>query len=225
MKKNINDISLLLAQHFLDIEVDPLLYEPDLKLVKDNSEEIGLYSKYLGRLHDSHILDAHFSDNKFTLKLNDFATRVFAYEIITKYNLQTDRDKLIFPVKLEFETSDITFNSVDEDGKIEEIKRTGIDLYLYDQILSVDKEYINVGIVVWKKKKIGRGKQILILLKAKSILLTEFQKVQWENLFGNEYDNYFNYFKEQFYKGRYLSDSTECKKLVDEYYKIINDKQ
>jgi hypothetical protein len=81
-----------------------------------------------------------------------------------------------FPIQVDFETTNLTFNTVDEDGNIQRIEPTTIDEYLYEQIISIDNEKIEIGLVVWKngiKKK--PGQHILILMTVKNIILTELQ--------------------------------------------------
>ena len=218
MKRNIKDVSPLLAPHFLDIEADPSLFKINDRLVKEHSHKIGLYSKYLGHLHDSLILQTDLTSNRFSLILNDFTTYSFASAIVEKHTIAIDHNKLIFPIHFNFKISDLSFNAVDEEGNIKRIKRTRIDEYLYDQVITIDSENIRIGLVFYNNNKTRRRKQILILLTAQNILLEEHQKEAWNNLFGDKYDDCYNYFRAQFNKGRYLSDYTECEKLVDEYF-------
>ena len=218
MTVNIKDVSPLLAPHFLDIEADPSLFKINNKLINEHSDKIGLYSKYLGHLHDSLILQTDLTLNKFSLILNDFTTYSFASAIVEKHAITIDHDKLIFPIQLNFKISDLSFNAVDEEGNIKRIKRTRIDEYLYDRVITVDSENICIGLVFYNDNKTRRRKQILILLTAQNISLEEHQKEAWNNLLGDKYDDCYNYFRAQFNKGRYLSDYTECKNLVDEYF-------
>jgi hypothetical protein len=75
--------------------------------------------------------------------------------------------------------------------------------------------------VVWKDGiKNEPGQQILILISAKSITLTELQDNAWTEIFGSTYDDYYKYFKEQLATGRYLSDQPTCYELFDEYETI-----
>jgi hypothetical protein len=222
MTKNIQDVVPLLADIFLDLEADSTLFNRNQKLVSDNSKRIGLYYKYLGLLHDSWVLKTNITSDKFSITLNDFTTHVFADAIIEKHSLNIEHDKLVFPIQLDFEISDLSFNTVDEEGNIQRIKPLFVDEYLYEQIITVDNKNIAVGLVVWKNNNDNPGQHILILLSAKSILLTEQQDKAWKDLFGDKYNDCFNYFKTQFDKGRYLSDFTKCKELVDEFYRQQN---
>ena len=117
----------------------------------------------------------------------------------------------------------VSFNTVDEDGNIHNIEPTNIDEYLYEQIISVEKDIIEIALIVWKNGiENNPGQEILVLINAKSITLKENQDNAWKEIFGNTYDNYYNYFKQQLAIGKYLSDYSICEELYDEYEKQFN---
>ena len=224
MTRNIQDIAPLLADHFVDIESDATTFEENNKLVADNAQRLGLYHKYLGLLHDSWFIKTNITADKFSITLNDFTTHVFSDVIVDKKKLGIDHDKLVFPIQLDFETTNLTFNTVDEDGNIQSIEPTTINEYLYEQIISIDNDKIEIGLVVWKDGiEEERGQHILILMSVKNITLTELQDNAWSEIFGNAYDNYYKYFKTQLDTGRYLSDQSNCYELYDEYEGQLND--
>jgi hypothetical protein len=218
MKNRIQDLAPLLADDFVDFEANSKTRKKYSKLVDENSHRLGLYYKYLGLLHDSTIVKINITTDKFSITLNDFTTQVFSDVIVDKNKLGIDHDKLVFPIQLDFETINLTFNTVDEDGTIQCIEPTIINEYLYEQIISIDEDKIEIGLVAWKDGiEEKRGKHILILMKVKNIILTELQAIAWTEIFGNAYDNYYKYFKTQLDSGRYLSDQSICNELYDEY--------
>jgi hypothetical protein len=224
MTRNIQDIAPLLADHFVDIESDATTFEKNNKLVSDNSKRLGLYHKYLGLLHDSWFIKTNSTVDKLSITLNDFTIRVFSDVIVDKKKLDIDHDKLVFPIQLDFETTNLSFNTVDEDGNIQTIEPTALNEYLYEQIISIDNDKIEIGLVVWKNGiDDERGQHILILMSVKNITVTELQDNAWKELFGNAYDKYYKYFKTQLDTGRYLSDQSNCYELYDEYEKQLND--
>ena len=207
MTRNIQDIAPLLAGYFMDIESDETTFEENNKLVTHNAQRLGLYHKYLGLLHDSWFMKTNFTADKFSITLNDFTTHVFSDVIVDKKKLNIDHDKLVFPIQVDFETTNLTFNKVDEDGNIQSIEQTNISEYLCEQIISIENDEIEIGLVVWKDGiDDERGQNILILMSVKNITLTELQDNAWKEIFGNTYDNYYKYFKTQLDTGRYLSD-------------------
>ena len=221
MNRNIQDVAPLLADHFIDIELDSSVFENNQKLVADNAHRIGLYYKYLGLLHDSWFIKTNIIADKFSITLNDFTTHVFSDVIVDRKKLKINHDKLVFPIRLDFEITNLTFNTVDEDGYIQSIEPTTLNEYLFEQIISIDSNNIEIGLMAWKDGiKNEPGEQILILISAKSITLTESQDNAWTEIFGNAYDNYYKYFKEQLDTGRYLSDQPNCYELFDEYETI-----
>tara|TARA_R110002124_G_scaffold287259_1_gene472085 strand:+ start:154 stop:852 length:699 start_codon:yes stop_codon:yes gene_type:complete len=223
MTRNIQDIAPFLADHFVDIESDATTLEDNNKLVADNAQRLGLYHKYLGLLHDSWFIKTNITEDKFSITLNDFTTHVFSDVIVDKKKLSIDHDKLVFPIQLDFETTNLTFNTVDEDGNIHSIEPTTINEYLYEQIISINNDRIEIGLVVWQDGiEEERGKHILILMSVKNITLTELQDNAWTAIFGNTYDSYYKYFKTQLDTGRYLSDQSICNELYDEYEGQLN---
>lgn len=223
MTRKIQDIAPLLTDHFVDIESDITTLEKNKKMVADNAKRLGLFHKYLGLLHDSWFIKTNITADKFSITLNDFTTHVFSDVIVDKKKLNIDHDKLVFPIQVDFETTNLTFNTVDEYGNIQSIEPTTIHEYLYEQIISIDNDKIEIGLVVWKsgtKKK--PGQHILILMSVNNISLTELQDNAWTEIFGKAFDNYYKYFKTQLDTGRYLSDQSNCYELYDEYEKQLN---
>lgn len=223
MTRNIQDIAPLLADHFVDIESNATTFEVNNKLVADNAQRLGLYHKYLGLLHDSWFIKTNITAEKFSITLNDFTTHVFSGVIVDKKKLSIDHDKLVFPIQLDLEITNLTFNTVDDDGNIQSIDPTSINEYLYEQIISIDNDKIEIGLVVWKDGIDDKpGQHILILMSVKNIILTELQHNAWTELFGNAYDEYYKYFKTQLDNGRYLSDQSNCYEIYDEYERQLN---
>jgi hypothetical protein len=223
MIRNIQDIAPLLAGHFMDVESDATAFEENNKLVADNAQRLGLYRKYLGLLHDSWFIDTNITADKFSITLNDFTTHVFSDVIVDKKKLNIEHDKLVFPIQLDFEITSITFNTVDEDDNIQPIEPASINEYLYEQIISIKNDKIEIGLVVWKDGiDDNAGQHILILMNVKNIIMKELQDNAWAAIFGTSYDNYYKYFKAQLDTGRYLSDQLNCYELYDEYERQSN---
>lgn len=218
MKRSIQDIASLLAYHFMDVEIDAKALSLNNKLVANNAHRLGLYHKYFGLLHDSWFIRTNLTSDQFSITLNDFTTHVFSDVIVEKKKLDIDHDTLVFPIRIDFKIKNLTFNTVDEDGNIQRIEATTINEYLYEQVISVDNEIIEIGLVVWKDGDDDEpGQRILILMSVKNITLTELQDNAWAEIFGNAYDSYYQYFKKQLGVGRYLSHQTRCYELYDEF--------
>jgi hypothetical protein len=150
MRKKIQHISPLLADHFVDTEIDTMTIERNKKLVTDNADRLGQYYKYLGLLHDSWLIKTNITANRFSIILNDFTTHVFSDVIVERKKIKIDHEKLVFPIHIDFDIINLTFNTVDEFGNIQIIESTTIDEYLYEQIISIDKDIMEIGLVVWK---------------------------------------------------------------------------
>ena len=107
MTRRIQDIAPLLADHFVDIERDATTIEENNKLVADNAQRLGLYHKYLGLLHDSWFLKTNITSDKFSITLNDFTTPVFSDVIVDKKKIKIDHEKLVFPIQVDLETTNL----------------------------------------------------------------------------------------------------------------------
>ena len=219
-KKNILDVAPLLCHNF------GMEYEPEydvnqyLQTIDDSTVALGVFKKYFdSKLHDSWVLETSVTENIFSVRLNDFSTHVFADALIKKKGLIIDYKKLVFPIQLEFKTnSKALFNLVDDDGYLTEIEPTQLNVYLYEQIVSYKNKTIELAFNFWKDSK-GRkpGQDILLLISATDIIVSEQQDLAWKKLFGTEFDGYYHYFKHQFDSDRYVSDQHICVDLINEY--------
>jgi hypothetical protein len=158
------------------------------------------------------------------LNLNDFTTHVFADAIVEKFQVDVEHDKLVFPVILELKGNlNMQFFRVEEYGDLESIDQISVDEYLGEQILKLNDDLIEIAFELWhtNPNEDLPGERILMIASAKELNLTENQDEAWNEIFGKKYDDYYQYFKEQFESARYVSDYTECLKLVDEYEEKI----
>jgi len=217
MAHKIQEIAPLLAEQFIDFEADSTIVANYDKLLHENADRIGLYQNYFPLLHDSWFLDTTLTENKYSIILNDYTRYLFSLALIERKELEIDPGDLVFLLHGDFVTSDVTFNRVDNNGVMIPIEPTTIDVYLYEQILEIDKEQIELGLVVWKNYPNKQGEHILILMGVKDIVVTEYQDKSWSLVFGNSYDDYLAYFKSQLQEGRYLSDQELCAELIDEF--------
>jgi hypothetical protein len=221
MRNRIQEIAPILAEHLIEFENDSETIKNYYEYLNSHSQRLGLYYKYLPLLHDSWFIETKLTENKFEIILNEYTTFIFATALNHKKSLKINHDKLVFPSQIDFtKLSEISFNEVDENGIIHEIKQTRIDEYLYEQIISINQESIDIGLIAWKENKDRPGQEILILMKFEDFIITELQNKNWERVFGDEYKEYYNYFKSQLQIGRYLSDQSICEELIDEFEKI-----
>lgn len=215
--KTIKGVAPLLANIFTDYDADKQTLQRYLELVEENSHQLGLLYKYFYRLHDSRLIKAKLTRNKFVMILDHFTTHIFAEMLVKIKNLKIDHDLLVFPIRFEFEILNLSFNKVRKNGKIIKIKPTNFHEYLYEQIISINGNLLEIGLVVWKTRKRKQSKYILILIKAKNINVVELQQQAWKNIFRNNFNDYFGYFKSQFDRGRYLNDDSNCRELIEEF--------
>ncbi|MBW4890333.1 hypothetical protein KXQ82_11420 [Mucilaginibacter sp. HMF5004] len=217
MLKNIRTIVPILASQFIDVDDDIELETDYNKFVIDKKGLLGGFYKYIDKLHDSWIINTNISADTYSITLNDFTTHVFADALVESKGLRLNSDKLVFPIRLDFQTTDISYNTVDDDGNISQMELTLIDEYLAEQVIKITDGIIEIGLVAWKNG--APGKRILILINAKSISVRDDRDEAWTKIFTSKYDQYYKYFISQLEKGIFLSDVTKCKKLIDEFDK------
>lgn len=220
MTRRIQNVAPLLTDIFMNVETDHTALSAYHKMVSNNYARLGLFYKYSCRLHDSRVLAYNLARKSFSVTLNEFTTHVFADSVVNRKRVKINHEKLIFPLRINFEIKDLTFNTVDDEGVLTKIEPVAIDEYQYEEIISIDDKEIEIGLVFLKNKKKSPSQQILILLSAVNILVTELQEEAWTAIFRGKYSDYYRYFKFQFEKGRHLSGCTECNELVDEYDSI-----
>jgi hypothetical protein len=194
------------------------------KFLNDNSNILKNFNKYLFcLLHDSWIIDLEIKSDLLILTLNDFSTHVFADAIVDKFNIDIEHEKLIFPLILELKGNlSVEFYKVDSHGYLKRIEQISVDEYLYEQVLNLDQDSIEIVFVLWHNNPIEDmpGERVLMIVSSKELNLTENQDIAWIEIFGDKYNEYYQYFKEQFDSERYVSDYTQCMNLVDEFEEI-----
>ncbi len=219
--RNIQEIAPFLANDFIDLDEPIFDFAKYSKFLDDNSEQLGNLKKYLiGKLHDSWITSFNLEEEKLRINLNDFSTHVFSDAIVEKFNIKIDYDKLVFPVTIEIKGDlKVDFFQVEENGDLKTIDQISCSEYLGEQILKLNSNQLEIAFELWHDNPDEDlpGDRILMLVSAKELKLIENQDKAWNEIFGNTYDNYYQYFKEQFQSNRYVSDYSEYLKLVDEY--------
>ena len=215
MNRKIQDIAPLLADDFVDFEIDLLTIENYRKLLDQEKHRIGLYYKYIPLLHDSGVIETKIMENKFSLTLNEFTRFVFASALIDKKGLNIDKEKMTFPLQIDFDIINLTFNKVDDSGLIQPIEPTDLGVYLYEQIVSIDNDKLEIGMIFWKDYENKPGEHILILLTARNINIIEKQDEKWIHYFGESFNKYLDFYKLQLESGEYFSDQWICEKMID----------
>lgn len=219
--RNIKEVAPLLADDFVDLDEPIFDYSQYSKLVGDRSGQLGNLKKYLIRkLHDSWITNFELDEEMLQIDLNDFSTHVFSDAIVERFEIEIDHDKLVFPVTLEVKGNlKVEFFEVEENGDLRGIDQISLSEYLGEQVLKLNPDQIEIAFEFWHDNPDYDlpGEIILVLVTAKELKLIENQDKAWNEIFGNTYDSYYQYFKEQFESDRYVSDYSECLKLVDEF--------
>jgi hypothetical protein len=212
---NIKEIAPFLADDF--IEPSELSFDIDKysHFLKINGQKLGTYNKYLiCKLHDSWVINISMTGNEFLISLNDFSTHIFADTIIEKNQMPLDSENLIFPLDLVFKKNlRIDYYKVNDKGKLLPTDAIKLDVYLYEQVLTISEDKIKIAFNFWNDLL---GQWIILIVSASELNVIENQDEAWQRIFGNKFDNYYNYFKNQFNSNRYVSDLNICSELIDE---------
>lgn len=217
----INDIAPLQASDWVD-DIDPDLdINKYLHFLNQNADTLGTFKKYLPcKLHNSWVTDFEINPKKLRIAMNDFSTHVFADAIIERKNLKINHDLLVFPVNIELQGNvESVAYTVDEDGTVHEMELPSIDEYLGEQIVELDDTHVKIVFQLWRSAKAHEtfGERIAVVAYADRMVFIEKQDEAWKHVFGNKYAAYYQYYKKQFYSGRYVSDYGICLEIVDEY--------
>lgn len=225
ISKNIRTVAPLLAGDFVEVSDQVFNIGEYEKFIEINKSKLGLFANYLiCKFHNSTIIETKVTDSRFTIVLNDFSTYVFASSIIEKNNLRIDTDNILFPIQLDFITEGkAIFYRVDDNGSMTEIEPFELDEYLYEQVISINNEIIEIVFELWKSANENQpGERFLITLTTTEIQITEKMDVAWRQVFGSHFDNYFHFFRKHFNSDRNVSDQHSCIELIEEYDKLFS---
>jgi hypothetical protein len=212
---NIKVLASTFIENYTEEDVPNSIYEEYSKKIAKYKEYIGIGSRYFfGHLHDSKIISCKNNNGNLYLKLNEMATLQFACALIDKLKLNINKSKIIFPLEISSEnTSHLSLNIVDTNGKIIENNFIKVSEYLYEEIIEWTDVNIKIAFDLWTNKI--KPYRYLLLLSCRKINILENQKIHWNNYFGNEYDKYYDIFLEERKKGIYLSDYSICLKFME----------
>lgn len=188
------------------------LYENKYEQIKGTT----LYS-YLRYLHDSQILEFIKNKNEISIMMNDFIFTNFIYALCEYKKINIDFKKQIFPVTFIFKNlKNYSFNKVKESGiikSIDTIKFKNCKEYLYDEIISLDENGIEIGFVFYTNKR----EKILFLISSCKIDIIENQLENFKKIFGEDYNGVLSVYLKRRQREEYLSYTEELQ-MIQEYY-------
>ena len=216
----IQDIAPTLVENFTEFEVEKTVYEKYIEKRENYKKHIGIASKYFFyHLHDSDILNLKRINGKdLFLQVNDFSTLEFACALIDKKELNIKKETLKFPLEIiSKNTKHLSLNIVELDGKIYPCRFRQLNEYLYEEIISWENNHIEIAFDLWKHNV--NQCRFLLLLACEKLEFLEKQKTAWIEYFGTTYDDYYQIFEKERHEGRFLSDYSQCEKLIEEIEK------
>ena len=218
---NIKELAPTLSTNFVDEEENfhakfHQIHKEYQQKIEKIKQKMGIGAKYfLGHLHDSKILSSKIKDNNLSLILNDMATLQFACALIDKMGLKINKSKMKFPLEIKTkETTHLSLNIVDDNGKIFGNEFFKLKEYLYEEIIAWTDENIEIAFDLWDTKKMPTPRYLL-LVACKKIEFIEGQDKYWKKYFGDKYNSYYQYFLNERNNGEYLSDYSLCKQFID----------
>jgi hypothetical protein len=177
---NIKSLTPILANVFMDgfVLTESILkdYQEYFMLKQD---ELGILTKYLNnQMSDFEILSIFKDDNSLRIEINDLNYCLMAEEIARENSLAIDACKVKLPFILIFKNIEhYSVSEVDNTGELKEITDYSIvenSQILFDQLIYLDKNTIEIGFSLWKYIN-GTGHNFLLLLSAKTVKVIEAQ--------------------------------------------------
>lgn len=213
---NIQTVAPFLANQFIDSETPTSDYTAYESFLTQHAEQLGPFQKYLiGKLHDSKVLEIAHNHEQHRIVLNDFTTWVFAEALLSKKKPALHPESFTFPITLEFQGNpSIHYYQVTPEGLLYPIPPVPVDEYLYEQVTQITSQCIEIAFDFWKSG--SPGETLLVMASSQQLTVNEGQDEAWQQLFGDQFDEYYAYFKKQFNKGRYVSDYQKCLDLIEE---------
>ncbi len=212
----IQTVAPFLANQFIDSATHTFDFTAYESFLAQHAEQLGSFKKYLiDKLHDSKVLEIAHNHEQLRIVLDDFNTLVFAEALLSKKQPALHPESFTFPITLEFQGNpSIHYYQVTPEGVLHPIPPVPVDEYLYEQVTQITNQCIEIAFKFWKSG--SPGKAILVMVSSQQLTVTEGQDEAWQQVFGDQFDAYYSYFKEQFNEGRYLSDYQECLNLIKE---------
>jgi hypothetical protein len=182
------------------------------------------------KLHDSWVEAIEYDENHFSMTLNDFSAHCFADAIVTKYNLKIAHKKLVLPVRILFENvASMILYKVNFGSKILPLEKKEKYIpffteFQYDEVASVSKGHIEIGLAFWSQKK-GKVQDFFLDINCGHIHIEELQRQAFTELFGGNYIDLFETYWQERLKGNPLDYSDCCKLLgLPRSYYTLTDK-
>ena len=216
--RNITSVAPFLASDFVDLVEPTFNIEAYQEFIDKHRTALGTFQNYLiSKLHDSRVIEVITTANEFTIVLNDIVTFDFAQAVINEKGLPIDIKLLTFPVSLRlFDNPAVKYYQVEDNGDMIEIEPVSLHEYLYEQVLRLEDNLIEIGFTFWQDRS-HAGERFIVIVQANQIDVEEKQFFAWKQAFGEDLNGYYFYFKEQFDSDRYIYDCEVNKKLVEEY--------
>ncbi len=191
---NIKDIAPILANVFMQdfVLTESLLCEYQ-KYYHSKQEKLGLLYNYLNnQMSDYEIISIKKNDQLLTMVINDLNYCLMAEDIAREKNLEAEIQNVLFPCIFTFQgIKHYSISEVGENGELTEISDYSVisnPQILFDQLIYIDKDTIELGISLWKY--IGKtGKNFLLLITANNFEVLETQIEQFNKLVNGNISN------------------------------------
>ena len=214
MQKNIRKIAPLLAESFLNFKVDAEYRRNYYRSIKDKKELLGDFYDLMGNwyLHDSLILQNKTIDDIFHLILSDNTTHTFAKALAEQQDIAFD-DTQQFKLAIEFLlNSEVEYFIIQPGGELEPSKPVELSEFLDTQFLMA-KGSKKLAIIATSTNE----KRYLLVIDIQATKVIFNQRQDWQQLFGNTYDVFYERFQAMLKKGHFLGDQNICEELIEKW--------
>ncbi len=189
------------------------LREQYTEFLSTKNELLGNIVNYVDcRLHDSWVINTNYNYKELEITLNEFSSHCFADVVVEEFGLNIPHKKRVLPVSLKFKNiKKISISWVNKNSKIIPIKTekfiTRLSEFLYEQIITLEKNKIEIGLLFWSGMK-GKKSYLLLEIECEHLVVNEFQEEEFRKLFGEKHLLLFKKFWEEKQKGKYFDYST-----------------
>ncbi len=196
------------------------LYKNYLKFIASKNDVVSNVATYFGgKLHDSWVTEVYYKNNQIGIALNEFASHCFSDAICEEFNIKIPHKKRILPIILNFSrVKKFSVSRINNNSKILPLKKEKflpkLKEFLFDEIIILDKNKIEIGIIFWSGLN-GNKSELLLQIECENLEIIQSQRKAFEILFKGKYLNLYDVYWEQKLKGKNF-DFSVAQKLIRE---------
>lgn len=196
------------------------MWDSHSSFIKSKSDILPAGFLYLNSsLHDSLITSLNYDNNRLCISFNEFSSECFCIALNDLAEINLSHKKIVLPVSFSFEQiKSYSLYYVNRNNKLIKVNKTinirRLTEYLYDEIIELEPGSISIGIFFVAKGPSKRKMFLILEIKSKKLIIEEFQKETFLNLFGGKFVDLFDEYWSERQKG-VLFDYSESVDFIE----------